>query len=247
MGLHDLQRDGETQAQVLSAGSVRASMEIASVSKVVFVPESEPHAGEPLQEPVLEAEQQGRPNLEHHRRMTMKPIAEASPARAAVRPPASDVRPSRAAVPDPARLRLRFPDSRCERLVRSPPGRDHDLATYRWRRLIENVLCGPKQNHRIATRYDDTDQSYAAFIHLAAVRIALGECPRTLDLWSEKRAGGHRPPRLCQAYPDTADALPDSRRFALPILTGCASANCQTIRRSPARLVPFQSCSVFQD
>ena len=48
-----------------------------------------------------------------------------------------------------------------------------DFAMYRWRHLIENFFCDLKQNRRIATRYDKTDQSFAAFIHLAAIRLAL--------------------------------------------------------------------------
>ena len=48
-----------------------------------------------------------------------------------------------------------------------------DFAMYRWRHLIENLFCDLKQNRRIATRYDKTDQSFSAMIHLAAIRLAL--------------------------------------------------------------------------
>ena len=48
-----------------------------------------------------------------------------------------------------------------------------DFAMYRWRHLIENLFCHLKQNRRIATRYDKTDQSFAAMIHIAAIRLAL--------------------------------------------------------------------------
>ena len=48
-----------------------------------------------------------------------------------------------------------------------------DFAMYRWRHLIENLFYNLKQNRRIATRYDKTDQSFAAMIHLAAIRLAL--------------------------------------------------------------------------
>ncbi len=48
-----------------------------------------------------------------------------------------------------------------------------DFAMYRWRHLIGNLLCDLKQNRRVATRYDKTDQSFAAMIHLAAIRLAL--------------------------------------------------------------------------
>lgn len=48
-----------------------------------------------------------------------------------------------------------------------------DFAMYRWRHLVENLFCDLKQNRRVATRYDKTDTSFAAFINLAAVRMAL--------------------------------------------------------------------------
>ena len=48
-----------------------------------------------------------------------------------------------------------------------------DFAMYRWRHLIENFFCHLKQFRRVATRYDKTDQSFAAMIHLAATARAL--------------------------------------------------------------------------
>lgn len=48
-----------------------------------------------------------------------------------------------------------------------------DFAMYRWRHLIENFFCDLKQNRRIAPRSDKTDRSFAAFIPLAAIRLAL--------------------------------------------------------------------------
>jgi transposase len=48
-----------------------------------------------------------------------------------------------------------------------------DFDMYKWRHLVENYFCGLKQSRRIATRYDKTDESYAAMIHLAATRLAL--------------------------------------------------------------------------
>ena len=50
---------------------------------------------------------------------------------------------------------------------------DCDFARYRWRHLVENFFCDLKQFRRIATRYDKTDQSFAAMIHLAATSMAL--------------------------------------------------------------------------
>jgi transposase len=47
-----------------------------------------------------------------------------------------------------------------------------DLAMYAWRHLIENFFCALKQYRRIATRYDKTDQSFAAMINLAGTVMA---------------------------------------------------------------------------
>ena len=49
----------------------------------------------------------------------------------------------------------------------------YDFAMYGWRHLVENFFCKLKEFRRIATRYDKTDQSFAAMIHLAAAAIAL--------------------------------------------------------------------------
>ena len=48
-----------------------------------------------------------------------------------------------------------------------------DLAMYRWRHLVENFFCDLKQFRRIATRYDKTDQSFAAMINLAGIVMAV--------------------------------------------------------------------------
>lgn len=48
-----------------------------------------------------------------------------------------------------------------------------DFAMYRWRHLIENFFCALKNYRRIATRYDKTDQSFAAMINLVAITLAL--------------------------------------------------------------------------
>ena len=47
---------------------------------------------------------------------------------------------------------------------------DRDI--YRWRHLIENTFAKLKEFRAVATRYDKTDASYAATIHLAAAIIA---------------------------------------------------------------------------
>lgn len=42
---------------------------------------------------------------------------------------------------------------------------------YKWRHLIENFFCRPKNFKRIAMRACKTDQSFSAIIYLAAVVI----------------------------------------------------------------------------
>jgi transposase len=48
-----------------------------------------------------------------------------------------------------------------------------DFDMYRWRHLVENFFCAIKAFRRIATRYDKTDESFAAMIHLVGSAIAL--------------------------------------------------------------------------
>jgi transposase len=48
-----------------------------------------------------------------------------------------------------------------------------DFHMYRWRHLVENFFCTLKAFRRIATRYDKTDESFAAMIHLVGSAIAL--------------------------------------------------------------------------
>lgn len=48
-----------------------------------------------------------------------------------------------------------------------------DFAMYRWRDLIENLLCDLRQSRRVATRYDKTGESYSSFVDLAAIRKGL--------------------------------------------------------------------------
>jgi transposase len=47
---------------------------------------------------------------------------------------------------------------------------DRDM--YRWRYVIENTFAKLKEFRAVAIRYDKTDNSYAATIHLAAAIIA---------------------------------------------------------------------------
>ena len=44
---------------------------------------------------------------------------------------------------------------------------------YKWRHLVENFFCNLKEFRRIATRYDKTDESFAAMILLAGSYLAL--------------------------------------------------------------------------
>ncbi|XHO95527.1 IS5 family transposase [Azospirillum sp. A26] len=48
----------------------------------------------------------------------------------------------------------------------------HDAEMYKWRHLVENFFCKIKAFRRIATRYDKTDTSFAATIHLVATVLA---------------------------------------------------------------------------
>src|SRR3954469_21845832 len=47
-----------------------------------------------------------------------------------------------------------------------------DFEMYKWRHLVENFFCKVKQFRRIATRYDKTDTSFAAIIHLGGIVLA---------------------------------------------------------------------------
>ena len=49
---------------------------------------------------------------------------------------------------------------------------DFDCAMPGWRHLIGNTFATLKEFRAVATRYDKTDTSYAATIHLAAAIIA---------------------------------------------------------------------------
>ena len=49
----------------------------------------------------------------------------------------------------------------------------HDVDMYKWRHLIENFFQRLKEFRRLATRYDKTDTSFAAMIHLRAALLAL--------------------------------------------------------------------------
>ena len=50
--------------------------------------------------------------------------------------------------------------------------RDHDLEMYKWRHQIENFFARIKEFRAVATRYDKTDESFAAGIYLVAGVVA---------------------------------------------------------------------------
>ena len=50
--------------------------------------------------------------------------------------------------------------------------RDHDREMYKWRHQIENLFARLKEFRAVATRYDKTDASFAAAIHLVAGVVA---------------------------------------------------------------------------
>ena len=49
----------------------------------------------------------------------------------------------------------------------------HDTEMYKWRHLVENLFQKTKEFRRIATRYDKSDTSYAAALHLVGAFLAL--------------------------------------------------------------------------
>ena len=49
----------------------------------------------------------------------------------------------------------------------------YDKEIYKWRHLVENLFQKIKEFRRIATRYDKTDTSFAAAIHLVGAFLAL--------------------------------------------------------------------------
>ena len=49
----------------------------------------------------------------------------------------------------------------------------YDVEMYKWRHLVENFFCKLKEFRRIATRYDKTDESFRAMIHLVGAVLAI--------------------------------------------------------------------------
>ena len=75
------------------------------------------------------------------------------------------------------RLREELAEREAEAVI--PPRRNRveaiecDFDKYRWRHLVENFFCHLKRFRRIATRYDKSDVSYMAMIHVVSSRLAL--------------------------------------------------------------------------
>ena len=51
--------------------------------------------------------------------------------------------------------------------------RDHDREMCKWRHRTGNFFAGTKEFRAVATRYDKTDESFAAWIYLVAGVIAV--------------------------------------------------------------------------
>lgn len=50
---------------------------------------------------------------------------------------------------------------------------DYDREMYKWRHLVENFFCHLKQFRRLAMRFEKTDVSFAAMLHVVGARLAL--------------------------------------------------------------------------
>ena len=50
---------------------------------------------------------------------------------------------------------------------------DYDREMYKWRHLVENFFCNLKRFRRLAMRFEKTDVSFAAMIHVVSSRLAL--------------------------------------------------------------------------
>ena len=73
---------------------------------------------------------------------------------------------------DSAEIRALLKAKKIRPVIPSNPTRKkkrrHDAETYKERHHIENFFCDLKKSRRIATRYDKTVESYAAFVYVAS-------------------------------------------------------------------------------
>ena len=49
----------------------------------------------------------------------------------------------------------------------------YDAEMYKWRHLVENFFCNLKRFRRLAMRYEKTDVSFAAMLHVVSSHLAL--------------------------------------------------------------------------
>ena len=50
---------------------------------------------------------------------------------------------------------------------------EYDVEMYKWRHLVENFFCHLKGFRRLAMRFEKTDVSFAAMLHVVSSRLAL--------------------------------------------------------------------------
>ena len=78
---------------------------------------------------------------------------------------------------DARSLRDELAARRIKAVIPPNPTRKHphryDKTAYKGRNVIERMFCRLKDFRRIATRYDKTDESFAAAIYLVAAFLAL--------------------------------------------------------------------------
>jgi len=71
---------------------------------------------------------------------------------------------------DAKALRERLAEQEIEAVIPQREGAavayDYDREKYKWRHLVENFFCQIKAFRRIATRYEKTDESFAAMVYL---------------------------------------------------------------------------------
>ena len=74
-------------------------------------------------------------------------------------------------------LRLKLNERGAQAVIPPNGGRakaiPYDAEIYKWRHLVENFFQRIKEFRRIATRYDKTDTSFTAALHLTAIVLAL--------------------------------------------------------------------------
>ena len=103
---------------------------------------------------------------QRHNGLGVAPLVEGVPFRALLGDKALDVDWPRAEIDARGAAAVIPPEAGRKALIAC------DRAMYRWRHLFENCFAKLKEFRAVAARYDKTDTSYAATIHLAAAIIA---------------------------------------------------------------------------